>query len=236
MRRRLAITGIITAGLTALALASGPALAQGTFGNIGPGIGGPGTCPFGNSTTTGNGYGGGMMGNGPGNGDGGGMMGNGASNGYGGGMMGYGLAAKGTLTTVQKATLVSLAEEEKLAHDVYVALAARYPSDYQFARISRAETMHQAALRNLMARYGITDPTAGQAAGTFTSSRFRTLYSDLLTQATSAENALAVGIAVEKADIADLTSALDGLTAPDATQVYTNLRTASQRHLALFGG
>ena len=48
--------------------------------------------------------------------------------------------------------------------------------------------------------------------------------------------ALAVGVTIEKLDIADLTSAMSGLTAPDVLQVYTNLRNGSERHLAAFGG
>jgi hypothetical protein len=43
--------------------------------------------------------------------------------------------------------------------------------------------------------------------------------------------ALQVGQTVEQADINDLQTALDGLTAPDVQQVYTHLRTASQHHL-----
>ena len=48
--------------------------------------------------------------------------------------------------------------------------------------------------------------------------------------------ALAAGIAVEKADIADLKAAMTGLTAPDVQQVYTNLLRGSERHLVAFGG
>lgn len=234
MRRSIAVTGLITAGLTALALAAGPALAQGGSTN-GPGNWGTTGCPFAGSSTgingTAQGYGG-MMGNG------GGMMGNGSVSGYGAGagMMGGTLAPMGTLTSAQQAVLVSMSQEEKLAHDVYVALAAKFPADYQFARIARSESMHQAALRALLVRYGITDVTAGLANGQFATDRFQNLYRDLLGQATTPANALDVGIAVEKLDIADLTAALNGLTAPDVTQVYTTLRNASEHHLAAFGG
>jgi hypothetical protein len=235
MRRSLAVTGIITAGLTALALTATPALAQGGPRNIanasGTGIcsitGTAPTTPGANATgTAGQGYGrGNGTGNGMGNGMGGGMRGTGAN-----------LAPMGTLTSSQKADLVSMTEEEKLAHDVYVTLAATFPTDYQFARIANAETMHQTALRTLLTRYAITDPTDGLAVGEFTTSAFQTLYDSLVDQATTATNALDAGIAVEKRDIADLTTALTGLTAPDVTQVYTNLRNASQHHLTAFGG
>ncbi len=233
MRTSLALTGIVTAGLTALALLATPALAQGGPNNVGNGTG---TCPMtGTAPTTPGANGPGTAGMGQGYGRGGGMN-NGM--GMGGGMRGTGagLAPMGSLSATQKTTLASMAEEEKLAHDVYVALAAKFPADYQFARIANAETMHQAALRTLLTRYGLTDPTAGLAAGEFSTAAFQKLYADLVAQATTAENALGVGIAVEKLDIADLTSALDGLSAPDVTQVYTNLRNASQHHLAAFGG
>lgn len=140
------------------------------------------------------------------------------------------------LTADQRAMVAYMVEEEKLAHDVYVTLAAKYPADYQFARIANAETMHQTALRTLLTRYGLTDPTAGEAAGEFSTTAFQSLYNDLVASATTAANALDVGVSVEQRDIADLTTALNGLSAPDVVQVYTNLRNASQHHLAAFGG
>ncbi len=106
----------------------------------------------------------------------------------------------------------------------------------QFARIQRSETMHANAVHALLTRYGITDPTVGLAAGRFTDTRLQGLYDDLLASATTADKALAAGVTVEKTDIADLTTALQGLHAPDVTQLLTTLRTASQQHLSAFGG
>ncbi len=234
MRRSVTVVSIVTAGVAALALAAGPVLAQPGPNTVGPGSG-AGSCPMATDADDQGSFGSQGYGRG-----GGGMM-----NGTGGGMMnGTGgmrrslanVAPMGTLTTAQQSTLASMAEEEKLAHDVYVALAARFPTDYQFAHIANAETMHQSALRALLARYGIADPTANLATGHFSTSAFQTMYDDLTARATTAQNALAVGIAVEELDIADLTAALSGLSAPDVAQVYTNLRNASQHHLAAFGG
>ena len=70
----------------------------------------------------------------------------------------------GTLTAAQRSTLQANAQEEKLAHDLYTEFAARY-DDPVFDRIAASETRHLEAVRTLLARYGITDPTAGQAAG-----------------------------------------------------------------------
>lgn len=220
MRRSLAISGILAAGITVLAVSAAPAIAAG--GPAAPN--GTGTC-----TSTGTAQG-------PMNGAGGGRGMQGQGNGR--GMQGQGAitATSGTLTTSQRATLVWMAEEEKLAHDVYVALAAKYPATVQFARIANAEAAHLASIQTLLARYGIDDPTTGMAAGEFRTAAFQSLYDDLVARATTTANALAVGVTIEKLDIADLTSAMSGLTAPDVLQVYTNLRNGSERHLAAFGG
>ena len=229
MRRNLAAAAIIAASLTTIGLAASPALAANGPGND-PGTYATSGCPFGNTPGSGNSTGGTW------NGTGGGMMGQGR--GAGGGMMGQNLAGvpSGTLTSAQRTALVAMADEEKMAHDVYVTLGAKYPDVWQFARIQRSESMHQAALRTLMTRYGVTDPTAGLATGTFATSRMQGLYDGLVAGATTNAKALAAGVTVEKTDIADLTSTLDGVTAPDVQLVYTNLRNASQHHLVAFGG
>ena len=49
--------------------------------------------------------------------------------------------------------------EEKLAHDVYVALVDA-TGDARFTRIAASESRHLAAIRVLLTRYGVNDPTA----------------------------------------------------------------------------
>jgi hypothetical protein len=242
MKRTL--IGLAAAGLTALAVAATPALAanapwtdNGTCpmtGNSAPANSASGSTAAGQNYGPGAGY---MMGNGRGPGQGpGNGMGYGMGNGM--GQRGQGLAAlpTGTLTDAQKTQLAAMAEEEKLAHDVYATLGTTYPDVWQFSHIVNAETMHLNAVRMLLTRYGVNDPTSGTSVGDFTGSRFQTLYNELVAGATTGAKALDAGVTVEKTDIVDLTSALSGLTAPDVTQVYTNLRAASQRHLAAFGG
>src|SRR5581483_2023740 len=108
---------------------------------------------------------------------------------------------------------------------LYTAFAAKYNA-VVFNRIAAAETQHLTAVRTLLARYGITDPTAGKPAGQFSDPTVQATYDTLLAQGnTSQTAALQVGVTVEQTDIADLTKALNGLTAPDAQQVYTMLRT-----------
>ena len=170
-------------------------------------------------------------GNGQGrNGQGAGMQGRGA--GMGADLTGV---ASGTLTATQKTKLAAMAEEEKLAHDLYVAFGDKYRTP--FSRITNAETRHLTEVRIVLKRYAITDPTTGKAAGTFMTASTQQLYNKLLAQgAASVDGANAAARTVESTDITDLKAAATGITAPDVTQVYKNLLAASQRHLIAFGG
>lgn len=238
MRTRSRIAATITGGAAVVAvLVAAPALAAN--GPTGSATGTPG-----NNTTQQNAQPGTCDGTGPGMGNGTGAgRGNGRGNGQGAGMQGRGAGmgadltnvASGTLTAAQKTTLVSMAEEEKLAHDVYVAFGDKY--GIPFSRITNAETRHLAEVRIVLKRYAITDPTAGKAAGTFTTASTQQLYNKLLAQGTaSVDGAKTAARTVESTDIADLKAAAAGVTAPDVTQVYKNLLAASQRHLVAFGG
>ncbi|MGW4064200.1 DUF2202 domain-containing protein [Amycolatopsis sp. NPDC004747] len=142
----------------------------------------------------------------------------------------------GILSEAQRTALAANAEEEKLAHDLYTAFDARYDT-VVFDRIAAAETAHLNAVRTLMSRYQVTDPTAGQAQGRFATPAVQATYDRLLAQGSASEAAaLQVGRTVETTDITDLRKALDGLTAPDVQRVYRHLLMASQHHLAAFGG
>jgi hypothetical protein len=198
-----------------------------------------GAGPFGPGSPGSPGSGAGM---GPGMGMGSGM---GMSSGYGGRMAVGGTdatglcpmvagAAQGTLTAAQQSTLQSMAEEEKLAGDLYQAFADRYPAVI-FDRIGAAEDQHLAAVRGLLDRYGLSDPTAGKPAGQFATASVQATYDRLLAQGRTDQNAaLAVGRQVEQTDITSLQQAADGLDAPDVAVVYRHLLAASRQHLAAF--
>ena len=240
MRRTIAIGTAAAAGVASLALVVAPAWAQaGTWlGGTRATSSSTATDPVctGTGPTGGMGYG---MRNGGANGSGSapGMgYGRGNGGGPGAGMMAQDAVAQGTLTADQKTTLATMADEEKMAHDLYVALAARYPDLTQFARVAASETRHLTAVRSMLERYGIADPTAGKAPGEFATASIQSHYDTLLAGATSPTAALAAGVTVEKTDIADLAAARSGLTAPDVLNLYTHLSTASQHHLTAFGG
>ncbi len=147
---------------------------------------------------------------------------------------GFVVATSGTLTAAQRLTLQANAQEEKLAHDLYTAFAARF-DDPVFDRIATSETHHLDALRTQLARYGIADPTAGLASGRFGDPTVQATYDRLLAEGLAGEPAaLGVGRTVETTDIADLRAAAQGLTAPDVQRAYEQLLSASQQHLAAF--
>jgi hypothetical protein len=110
-----------------------------------------------------------------------------------------------------------MVEEEKLSHDVYVALAAT-TKDTRFTRIATAESQHMTAVRALPTRNGVADPAAGKVDGAFATDSVQQLYTDLVARGTaSLDAALAVGRDIENLDI-------------------TRLSEGSQRHLRDFGG
>lgn len=143
--------------------------------------------------------------------------------------------ATAPLTSAQAADLVALVEEEKLAGDVYAALAAEL-GDAKLARIAASEDRHAAALRSLLVRYGIADPTADYAAGVFPTAAAQALYDQLVARGSAGIiEAYAVGAEIERMDIDDLTDALAAASGRvDVQRVYTNLRTGSEHHLAAF--
>ena len=249
MRTRTRIAATITGGAAVVAvLVAAPALAAsgptgsatgpannttqqnaqpGTCDGTGPGMGNGQGAGRGNDQAAGRGDG---QGYGRGNRQGAGQQERGAG-------MGADLTnlASGTLTAAQKTELAAMAEEEKLAHDLYVAFGDEYGTP--FTRISNAETRHLSEIRIVLKRYAITDPTAGKAAGTFATASTQQLYDKLLAQGTAGVDAAKTAARlVESTDITDLKAAAAGVTAPDVTQVYKNLLAASQRHLVAFGG
>ena len=131
-------------------------------------------------------------------------------------------------------TFVFLTGEEKLARDVYKALGAQY-NVRQFDRIAASEARHLAAMRAVLASLGYPDPTAGDGRGEFDDPQLQKLYDDYVAKgSTGIAQAAAVGIAIEKADIAELTSALADSPDNQTTKVLQSQIEASQRHLAAF--
>lgn len=141
-----------------------------------------------------------------------------------------------TLPATEAAALRYMREEEKLARDVYTVLAGT-SGDPRFARIAMSEQQHMDRVKSLLDRYGIADPAAGMAPGTFRDAGLQRLYTKLVARGrTSDAAALAVGRTIERTDIADLDERLEDVTTNTVRRVFANLRRASENHLRAFGG
>jgi len=138
----------------------------------------------------------------------------------------------GDLTASEKEGLLYMAEEEKLAGDVYQALNAKWNLRV-FDNIGKAERTHEAAVKTLLTRYSLPDPTKG--AGVFSNKTLQALYDDLVNRGSaSPKDALQVGAAIEEIDILDLEVRMAQTDRQDILLVYANLEKGSENHLRAF--
>jgi hypothetical protein len=138
----------------------------------------------------------------------------------------------GGLSADERAQLVYMVEEEKLARDVYALNAAGLRV---FSNIAAAEQRHMDAASSLAARYGVDDPTAGRGEGSFMNAELQALYDTLATRSrASIVEALRVGAEIEEIDLRDLEEALATTEHDDIAQLYEALAQGSRNHLAAF--
>jgi hypothetical protein len=153
------------------------------------------------------------------------------------------------LTPEQMFTLAYMWNEERLAHDLYLALDALYPSQTLENIATRSESSHIASVEALIEKYDLnilnTDDFSGgyDAAaldafepGTYSLEAIADLYETLYGKGSqSLQDALEVGCMVEVTDINDLNediAAAEG--ADDLVLVYENLREGSYNHYWAF--
>lgn len=130
--------------------------------------------------------------------------------------------------------LTFMVQEEKMARDLYLEFAEEYGAR-QFTNIARSEHKHMDAVRVLLDRYGIADPTQGDAIGEFDDAQIQALYDEWYAKGMeSLAKAARVGITVEKVDIADINDMLEDKPAADITTVLRNLKAGSYNHLGAF--
>jgi hypothetical protein len=139
----------------------------------------------------------------------------------------------GDLSAAEAEALVYMREEEKLAHDVYVALYTEWGLPI-FQNISQSEQTHTESVKTLLERYGVTDP-ASETAGVFNNPDLQTLYNELVARGShSLDEALQVGVDIEELDIRDLQERLSQVDNTDIQQVFNNLLQGSNNHLDAF--
>ena len=143
---------------------------------------------------------------------------------------------KQTIDKNEKAGIVQMREEEKLAKDVYLTLYKKWNLRI-FSNIAKAEQTHTNAVKMLMQKYGIKDPVEAtkDETGVFESKKLQEIYDKLVQKgSTSLLEALKVGAMVEELDIKDLQEHLKNTDNKDIQMVYKNLMKASRNHLRAF--
>lgn len=139
-----------------------------------------------------------------------------------------------SLTAVEIADMRFMREEEKLAHDVYVAMYARWGLAV-FSNIAASETEHTEAVLARLVAYGIDDPAAGRAPGSFENTDLQALYDRLVAAGgESLVAALSVGALIEEKDIQDIRDKMAQTDEADVLGVYQNLLCGSYNHLQAF--
>ncbi len=129
--------------------------------------------------------------------------------------------------------LVYLAEEEKLAHDVYAVLGDMW-GDQIFTNIQRSEVSHQDQVSALLKTYAISDPRSSEL-GVFTNPELQALFDQLIAQGSqSVTEAYNVGVLIEQTDIADLQESIAATSDPVILTTLNRLLGASENHLKAF--
>jgi len=137
------------------------------------------------------------------------------------------------LTSEQKEGLVFMYQEEKVARDVYTKLYEKW-GNRVFLNISKAEQTHMDSVRAILEKYELEVPVLSDIVGEFDLEKLKELYDNLIaTGEVSSNDAMKVGVLVEKTDIADLIERM--ADAPeDITVVYQSLLNGSYNHLNAF--
>lgn len=135
--------------------------------------------------------------------------------------------------------LLFMREEEELARDLYMDIY--YAKDSRlntFKNISQnAEANHAEAIRVLLEKYGIDDPSTG-IHNTYSDEKLQNLYDNLFSSAIGSDDlaALRVGALVEETDISDINLHKERVSIEhqDIIDTYSNLLCGSRNHLRAY--
>jgi hypothetical protein len=138
------------------------------------------------------------------------------------------------LTVTEKNNILYLYEEEKLAHDIYVAMYYRYGA-YIFNNISESEQRHMDSVAKLISKYELEEGVLNNDPGIFLNDNIKVLYGDLLEEGEKdLTSALGVGVKIEVMDIGDIEDMQKETDKADIERVLSNLLDGSYNHLDAF--
>lgn len=137
-----------------------------------------------------------------------------------------------TLTEVDKAALLFMLEEEKLARDTYTYLDNLW-SVNQFVNIKNSEQTHMNSVEHLLIQYNIEYTIL--PSGEFVNQDMQNLYDQFaIDGAISQANALQIGAIIEDLDIVDLETNINTTNNIEIISVFGNLQCGSRNHLRSF--
>ncbi len=138
------------------------------------------------------------------------------------------------LSDEERAGLLKMREEEKLARDVYLTLYNQW-NHRVFRNIANSEQRHMDAVKSLLDKYGLTDPVIDDTMGIFTDSNMTELFKTLVGKGSvSLTDALLVGATIEDLDIYDLNTLISQTDNDDIQAIYKNLKRGSMNHMRAF--
>lgn len=138
------------------------------------------------------------------------------------------------LTISEKANILYLYEEEKLAHEIYTKMYEKWGANI-FDTISKSEEQHMKSVENLIYKYEMDDTVVTNGPEVFTNEFIGGKYTELLDEGyIGLTSALEVGVDIEEMDIGDIDKMLTETEKLDITTVLTNLQNGSNNHLKAF--
>ena len=141
-------------------------------------------------------------------------------------------ASNQTINQKDKAALLFMLEEEKLARDTYSYLNNLWSMN-QFSNIKNSEQTHMDAIVDLLELYQINYTIL--PVGQFENESIQNYYNQFVTEGSlSSTNALKVGATIEDLDIVDLEEYINSTTNPDIITVFKTLQCGSKKHLKSF--
>lgn len=139
----------------------------------------------------------------------------------------------GTVTEGEANGILWMADEEKMARDVYVYFNEKYKLPV-FRNISRSEAIHMKAVGNLISAFKLTYE-GNDTPGEYVNDAITKMYTELTEKGSvSLVEALKAGALIEETDILDLEKEILSTDNVTVKRVFTNLLLASENHLRAF--
>jgi|SRR5665647_446858 len=141
-----------------------------------------------------------------------------------------------TISDKEKASILRMREEEKMARDVYLTLNEKWQQTV-FSNIAESESYHMAQMKLLVDQFKLRDPVTmnKDKRGVFENKDLQKMYNELTTSGkTSLEEALRAGAKIEEQDINDLREAIANTSNTGIKSTYQYLVRASENHMRAF--